>query len=199
VRSKRALFFFDTANALPPVDSNADGIFDNLTAAVTLTSGWNSAGFIFLNSQSLTSTGLGNSPPSRTMYAPGEPYIESNGIDGWQTTETVLQLNYPTTDPTSFPSISKTGTSTTARVPRGPNVTGAVHMAGVIYNTGYWNAKGNGRFFGSIITKQGIIEAGGGPAGTPDIWFDTCLKDKCWPPPSLKLPRVVSTSWESDM
>ncbi len=55
------------------------------------------------------------------------------------------------------------------------------------------------KFFGSIVTKQGIIEAGGGPAGTPDIWFDVCLKDKCWPPPSLKLPRVVPTSWESDM
>ncbi|MCI0656301.1 MAG: hypothetical protein L0170_04430 [Acidobacteria bacterium] len=72
-------------------------------------------------------------------------------------------------------------------------------MAGVIYNSGYWNSHGNGKFFGSIITKQGIIEAGGGPAGSPEIWFDTCLKDRCWPPPSLKLPRVVSTSWESDM
>ena len=72
-------------------------------------------------------------------------------------------------------------------------------MAGVIYNSGYWNAKGNGKFFGSIITRQGIIDAAGGPAGSPDIWFDICLRDGCWPPPFLKLPRVVVTSWESDM
>ena len=78
-------------------------------------------------------------------------------------------------------------------------VSGRVHMAGVIYNSGYWNAKGNGKFFGSIVTKQGIAESGGGPAGTPHIWFDTCLKDKGWPPPSLKPPRVVATSWQSDM
>jgi len=196
---KTGLFFFDTSNAQPPTDSDNDGIFENLTPAVTLTSGWNSAGFIFLNTQSLSSSGLGGSPPNRTMYAPGEPYIESNGVDGWQTSETVLKLTYPTTDPTTYPTFTKTGTSTTARVARGPNVTGGVHMAGVIYNSGYWNAHGNGKFFGAIITKQGIIDAGGGPSGTPDIWFDTCLKDKCWPPPSLKLPRVVPTSWESDM
>ncbi|PYQ12512.1 MAG: hypothetical protein DMH00_05850, partial [Acidobacteria bacterium] len=196
---KTGLFFFDTANALPPTDTNADGIYDNLTPDVTLTSGWNSGGFIFLNAQSLSSTGLGNSPPSRTMYAPGEPYIESNGIDGWQSGETVLRLTYPTVDPTTKPVFTRTTTSTTARIARGPNVSGTVHMDGVIYNSGYWNSKGNGRFFGSIITKQGVILAGGGPSGTPDIWFDTCLKDKCWPPPSLKLPRVVATSWETDM
>ncbi|HEU5179347.1 MAG TPA: hypothetical protein VFW45_01025 [Candidatus Polarisedimenticolia bacterium] len=198
---KTGLFFFDTANGLPPTDSDGDGVFENLTAAVTLSSGWNSGGFIFMNAGTLTSSGLGNSPPTRTMYAPGEPWIESNGIDGWQSGETVLDLTYPTGDPTANPkpTFTRAGTSTTARLARGPNVTGAVHMAGVIYNSGYWNAKGNGAFFGSIITKQGIIEAGGGPAGTPDIWFDTCLKDKCWPPPSLKLPRVVATSWESDM
>ncbi len=197
---RTGLFFFDTADALPPTDSNADTIFDNLTPAVTLTGGWNSAGFIFMNTQSLSSTGLGNSPPARTMYAPGEPFIESNGIDGWQSGETVLQLTYPTGDPTTgSPTFTKSVTSTTARLARGPNLSGAVHMAGVIYNSGYWNSHGNGKFFGSIITKQGIIEAGGGPAGSPEIWFDTCLKDRCWPPPSLKLPRVVSTSWESDM
>ena len=196
---KTGFFFFDTADAQPPTDTNADGIYDNLTADVTWTSGWNSAGFIFLNTNTLSSTGLGNSPPTRVMYAPGEPYIESNGTDGWQTGETFLDLDYPTGDPTLKPTFTKLGTGTAGRQARGPNANGTVHMAGVIYNSGYWNAKGNGRYFGSIITKQGIVEAGGGPAGTPDIWFDTCLKDKCWPPPSLKLPRVLATSWENDM
>ena len=135
------------------------------------------------------------------MYAPGEPYIESNGTDGWQSGETFLDLTYPTGDPTANPkpTFTKVGTATTGRASKGPNVSGGVHMSGVIYNSGYWNAKGNGKFFGSIITKEGIVESGGGPAGTPDIWFDVCLKDKCWPPPSLKLPRVVATSWQSDM
>jgi hypothetical protein len=197
---KTGFFFFDTADGNPPTDTNGDGIYDNLTPAMTFNSGWNSAGFIFLNSQSMSSSGLG-SPPNQTMYAPGEPYIESNGIDGWQSGETVLKLTYPTSDPTvSNPAgFTKTSTSTTSRVARGPNVTGGIHMDGVLYNSGYWNAHGNGNFFGSIITKQGIIYAGGGPSGSPSIWFDTCLKDKCWPPPSLKLPRVVSTSWETDM
>jgi hypothetical protein len=198
---KTGLFFFDTSNGQPPTDADANGIYENLTPGVSMGSGWNSAGFIFLNSDSFTTAGLGNSPPNRTMYAPGEPWIESNGIEGWQSGETVLDLTYPTGDPTGMPhpTFAKVGTSTTARQSKGPNVTGGVHMAGVIYNSGYWNSKGNGKFFGAIVTKQGIIEAGGGPAGTPDIWFDTCLKDKCWPPPSLKLPRVVATSWESDM
>jgi hypothetical protein len=198
---RTGLFFFDTTDGQPPTDTNGDGIFENLTPDVTLTSGWNSAGFIFLNAGTLSSTGLGNSPPMRTMYAPGEPWIESNGVDGWQSGETFLDLTYPTTDPTGSPrpTFTKVGTNTVGRLSKGPDVSGGVHMAGVIYNSGYWNAKGNGKFFGSIITKQGIVESGSGPAGTPDIWFDTCLKDKCWPPPSLKLPRVVPTSWESDM
>jgi hypothetical protein len=198
---KTGLFFFDTSDGQPPTDNNADGIYDNLTPGVTMTSGWNSAGFMFLNADSFTTSGLGGGPPNRTMYAPGEPWIESNGIQGWQSGETVLDLTYPTGDPTTNPkpTFTKVGTSTTVRLSRGPNVTGGVHYAGVIYNSGYWNAKGNGKFFGAIVSKQGIIEAGGGPSGTPDIWFDTCLQDNCWPPPSLKLPRVTATSWESDM
>ena len=198
---KTGLFFFDTADGEPPADSNGDGIYDNLTPDVVLTSGWNSGGFIYLNAGSLSSNGLGGFPPTRTLYAPGEPWIESNGIDGWQSGETVLHLTYPTTDPTQMPrpTFTKVNTTTTARTAQGPGANGGVHMAGVIYNSGYWNAKGNGKFFGSIITKQGIIEGGGGPAGSPDIWFDTCLKDGCWPPPYLELPRVVPTSWENDM
>jgi hypothetical protein len=198
---RTGLFFFDTANGNPPTDSNGDGVFENLTPAMSFTSGWNSGGFIFLNADMLSTSGLGNSPPARTMYAPGEPWIESNATDGWQSGETFLDVNYPTGDPTGLPkpTYTKVGTATTGRQSRGPNVSGGVHMAGVIYNSGYWNAKGNGKFFGSIITKQGIVESGGGPAGTPDIWFDVCLRDRCWPPPSLKLPRVVATSWEADM
>jgi len=198
---KTGLFFFDTADGQPPTDNDADGIFDNLTADVDLTDPWNCGGFIFMNVGTLSSQGLGGTPPARAMYAPGEPWIESNGIDGWQTGETVLHLTYPTGDPTAlpYPTYTKVNTTTTARTAKGPNVNGSVHMAGVIYNSGFWNAKGNGKFFGSIITKQGIIEGGGGPTASPDIWFDVCLKDGCWPPPYLHLPRVVPTSWESDM
>ncbi len=195
---KTGFFFFDTADGKPPTDSNGDGIFENLTADVTWPSGWHSAGFIFLNAGTLSSQGLSGGAVPMTLYAPGEPWIESNGIDGWQSGETFLHLNYPGGDPTSG-NINKAGTNTTGRVSKGPVGTHNVNMSGVIYNSGYWNAKGNGAFFGSIITKQGVVEAGGGPAGTPDIWFDICLKDKCWPPPSLKLPRVVATSWENDM
>jgi len=198
---KTGLFFFDTANAQIPTDTNGDGLFDNLTADVTMTSGWSSAGFIFLNAASLSSSGLGNSPPTRTMNAPGEPWIESNGTGGWQTGETFLRLTYPTGDPTAMPrpTFTKVSTLTAGRVSRGPNVNGGVHMDGVIYQSGFWNAHGNGKFYGSVITKEGIIDAGGGPAGSPDIWFDSCLSEGCWPPPSLKLPRVIATSWENDM
>ena len=197
---KTGLFFFDTADSQPPTDTNGDGIYDNLTEDVVLTAGWNSGGFIYMNASSLSSNGLGGFPPARPMYAPGEPWVESNGIDGWQSGETVLHLTYPTGDPTAMPrpTFTKVNTTTTARTARGSEVDGGIHMAGVIYNSGYWNAKGNGKFFGSIVTKQGIIEGGGGPAGSPDIWFDVCLKDDCWPPPSLDLPRVVPTSWEND-
>ncbi len=198
---RTGFFFFDTADGQPPTDVDGDGVFDNLTEDVVFTAGWNSGGFIYANARSLSSAGLGYFPPTRSMYAPGEPWIESNGIEGWQTGETVLQLIYPTGDPTALPhpTFTKVSTSTTVRAHRGPALNARVHMAGVLYNSGYWNVKGNGQFFGSIITKQGVIEAGGGPAATPDIWFDVCLKEGCWPPPYLELPRVVPTSWQNDM
>ena len=159
-------FFFDTVDSQPPTDNNGDGIYDNLTEDVVLTAGWNAGGFIYMNARSLSTQGLGNFPPARPMYAPGEPWIESNGIDGWQSGETVLHLTYPTGDPTALPrpTFTKVNTTTTARTAKGPSVDALIHMAGIIYNSGFWNVKGNGKFFGSVITKQGIIEGGGGPA-----------------------------------
>jgi hypothetical protein len=34
--------------------------------------------------------------------------------------------------------------------------------------------------------------------GTPDLFWDTDLKDN-WPPPGWELPRVIITKWETDL
>jgi hypothetical protein len=197
---RTGLFFFDTADGLPPTDSNGDGVFENLTDDVNFDNGWNSGGFIFLNAGTLSSRGLGNNPPLRSLRAPGEPFIESNGMEGWQNGEAFLRLVYPTSDPTNGdPTYTMIGTASAGRASLGPDLSGMVHMSGVLYNSGYWSAEGGGRFSGSIITRQGVVDRGRGAPEALDIWFDGCLQEGCWPAPPLRLPRVVPTGWENDM
>jgi hypothetical protein len=195
---RTGFFFFDTADGIPPTDSDGDGAFENLTEEVIFGPGWNSGGFIFLNAERVSTHAMGGGPVARPMHAPAEPYIEGNGIEGWQSGETLLRLGYPLGDPTSGnATFTVLATATTGRAPRGPDLAGPVQMSGVLYNSGFWSAQGNGKFFGSIITRQGVAEGEG--SGRLDIWFDGCLQEGCWPPPGSNLPRVVPTSWENDM
>ena len=167
---KTGFFFFDTADGQPPTDNDADGIYDNLTADVDLTDPWNSAGFIFLNAGTLSSTGLGGTPPARAMYAPGEPWIESNGTDGWQIGETVLDLTYPTGDPTHlpYPTFTKVGTSTTARAPKGPDrERGGPHGRGHLQLAATGMPRGTASSSAASSPSQGSSRGAEGPPPPP--------------------------------
>jgi len=66
----------------------------------------------------------------------------------------------------------------------------------VVYTSGKWEAQGNAAYYGSVVAKEGM---GGGSRGTPDIFFDTRLIEGTWPPQKYKLPRVIISSWETDL
>ena len=79
---------------------------------------------------------------------------------------------------------------------KGPNITGQVTMVwGLLYVSGTFDTQGTPLYYGSVVTKAGM---NGQMAGTPDIYWDTDLKDN-WPPPGSDLPRVIITRWEIDL
>ncbi len=202
------LYFFDTADGQPP---ELDG--SNLTDDVFLTSSddWAGGGFIYLNAQAVRQTGIDADAIDRVLFPPGEPYIDTNGNNRWDSGEPYVNLNYPTAasgtfeiDPnapdetnteTSVTGEDFTHTTTTARDPQGLPILEEVNWSGVIYTSGTWDAQGNGKFYGSIVTRLGVISS----AGTPDIWFDEKLIKDEWPPADLHIPRTMITFWQTDL
>ena len=79
---------------------------------------------------------------------------------------------------------------------RGPVITDDALVWGVFYTSGFYDATGNGIFYGSMIAKQGI-GAVSPTAGTPDHYWDQSLRTS-WPPVNWTLPRTVITRWETD-
>jgi len=79
---------------------------------------------------------------------------------------------------------------------RGPNITGQQALVwGLLYVSGEFDAQGTPLYFGSVVTKAGMVNS---LSGTPDLFWDTDLKDN-WPPPGWELPRVIITKWETDL
>ena len=79
---------------------------------------------------------------------------------------------------------------------RGPNITGQQAIVwGLLYLSGEFDCQGTPLYFGSIVTKAGMVNS---LNGTPDLFWDTDLKDN-WPPPTWELPRVIITKWETDL
>lgn len=203
------LYFFDTANGLPPDPNGA-----NLTPEVSLTGAdnWFGGGFVYLNATNLRQTGIAASGVNRALIPPGEPYVDANGNKRWDTGEQYVNLTYPTTatgssviDPNapvqSATVTAATGdkfsyTTSTARDDQGIPILTTINWYGVIYTSGTWDAQGNGKFFGSIVTRRGVL---GGTGGTPDLWFDERLIKGQWPPPDIQLPRTMVTVWQTDM
>ncbi len=86
--------------------------------------------------------------------------------------------------------------STTSAAARGSRKVDNI-VWGILYTNGYYDAKGNGVYYGTVISKLGIGELSP-TAGTPDLYWDESLRDD-WPPESWGLPRVMVTRWETDM
>ncbi|HEY3175593.1 MAG TPA: pilus assembly PilX N-terminal domain-containing protein [Candidatus Polarisedimenticolia bacterium] len=207
--NRGGLYFFDTSDGQPP-----DPAGTNLTDEVSLTSSdsWSGAGFIFLNAVNLRQTGIGPDGVSRALLPPGEPYVDANGNKLYDSGEQYVNLNYMTSasgaatiDPNAGGQTSTvvpvTGdtfsyTTSTLRDDNGIPMLKDINWYGVIYTSGTWDAQGNGTFFGSIVTRMGVL---GGTGGTPDVWFDERLIKGQWPPSDLELPRTMVTVWQTDL
>ncbi len=206
--NRGGLFFFDTADGQPPDPNGA-----NLTGAVTLTASddWAGAGFIYLNASNLTQAGIDGDAVNRVLFPPGEPYVDLNGNKLWDSGEDYVNFTWPTTITNPFVinttpgNQSASGSSVTGetfsnatsngRDDMGLPIVQPVNWYGVIYTSGTWEAAGNGKFFGSIVTRSGVIST----SGTPDVWFDERLIKGQWPPADIDLPRTMITVWQTDL
>jgi len=203
------LYFFDTKDGMPP-DPNGT----NLTPQVSLSASdnWRGSGFIYLNAVNMNQTGISSTAVNRALIPPGEPFVDANGNRRWDSGEQYVNLTYMTTgtgnaliDPNASAQTATvtpvTGepfsyTTSTARDDQGIPILQPINWYGVIYTSGTWDAQGNGYFFGSIVTRNGVL---GGTAGTPDVWFDERLVKGEWPPPDIQLPRTMVTVWQTDL
>ncbi len=198
------LFFFDTADNLPPRDADSNGVFDNLADTVSINGGgWQAAGFIYLNA-GFGTTGTGNTTTQRQLVAPAEPYIDSNGNGMYDDTEFFLDLTYPGSSTGTYavngmrrvadgytrqdPPLDTSGTA--------GKWNANVNMYGLFYATGIVQAQGNYIYFGSMISKSGA--AAPGFSGTPDYFYDERMERGLWPPSDMGLPRTMITAWQTE-
>jgi hypothetical protein len=196
------LFFFDTVDGVAPHDDNGDGVFDNLTPRIRVQGGrWGVRGMIYLNTVEFATQGI--TGRDVTFNAPGEPYQDKNLNGRWDTGEDWINLDYPTRlrDPFVADAADRTQNdgsigANPVRNHRGPDMVDEALVWGILFNNGYYDATGNGVYYGSLISVQGIGWFSPS-AGTPDHYWDESLRD--WPPASWDLPRVAITRWETDI
>ncbi len=197
--NRQGLFFFDTKDGLAPHDPDANGVAVNLTPEMKISANYGVQGFVYANTANWTSQGK----PGRaiTMHWPGEPFRDTNENGVRDTGEEWVNLNYntiSTTDPFEEPVVSPADTFGGSAMwnSRGPVITGQEAIVwGVLYVSGDFDCQGTPQYFGSVVTKSGM---NGKMAGTPDLFWDTDIKDN-WPPPGWELPRVIITRWETDL
>jgi hypothetical protein len=210
---KEGLFFFDTKDKLAPHDFDATNLAVNLTPEMKISATYGARGFIYANTVNWTSQGS----PGRNinMHWPAEPFRDNNPQNGrYDTGEDFVNLNYntiSTTDPHDKPVVTRAdpgvggdkwagqglplGTDPVYNS-RGPNITGQQAILwGLLYISGEFDCQGTPLYFGSVVTKAGMVNS---LNGTPDLFWDTDLKDN-WPPPGWELPRVIITKWETDL
>ena len=187
---RAGLFFFDTKDRRPPRDDDGDGVFDNLTPAIRIAgSTWGARGFLYLNAEQFQTRGV--TGRAATFRAPGEPYLDANANAVRDDGEPYLNLEYPDALGGTFRATDVDDGYDGA----GPAVEDEAAIWGILYTNGYYDATGNAKYFGSVITKQGVIASPA--AGTPDLYWDESIVEN-WPPPEWDLPRVFITRWETD-
>jgi hypothetical protein len=201
--NRTGLFFFDTKDGLAPHDPDSTGVAVNLTPEMKISANYGVHGFMYVNTANWTSQGK----PGRaiTMHWPSEPFRDANENGQYDAGEDFVNLNYSTistTDPFEKPVVSRADTGGDAYGgsvmwnSRGPNITGQEAIVwGILYVSGDFDCQGTPQYYGSVVTKAGM---NGKMAGTPDLFWDTDLKDN-WPPPTWDLPRVIITRWETDL
>jgi hypothetical protein len=189
------LFFFDTTDGLAPHDDDLDGAIDNLSPAIDVSGAWQSAGFVFLNTERLTLGNLTAPAGPVAVHAPGEPYHDADGDRVRDPAEPWINLVYPHTLVEAFRIDAANGaqddgsTGVPVRNAHGPPILEAVSFRGILHTTGDVTIEGSGTLHGSVIAR-GNVRLGSGPA----IWWADEI-ERGWPPPDLDLPRVTVTRW----
>jgi hypothetical protein len=209
---KQGLFFFDTKDGLAPHDPDATGVAVNLTPQMKISANYGVQGFMYVNTANWTSQGkVGR---AITMHWPGEPFRDANENGSYDTGEDFVNLNYvalaAANNPFAKPTVTRSddvsgdrwnGDGNPLAVnpvynARGPTIAGEEAIVwGLLYVSGDFDCQGTPEYFGSVVTKAGM---NGKMAGTPDLFWDTDLKDN-WPPPGWELPRVIITRWVTDL
>ena len=217
---KGGLFFFDTVDSLPPNGLLYTDPLSNLTPNIAITSSDNwlgMYGFTFLNAKTMGTTGSGSSGSLQTIVPPGEPFDGSGFVNfdypngGGASLSSTVQISQTTarfhtftdpntgevwcTDATTCTSSSQVASGTPVKDNYGLPFRDTVVMDGVLYTSGTFTAQGNANFYGSLVAQQGVLDGG----GTPGLYFDERLIKGDWPPKGLNIPRVIVTSWQTDL
>ena len=207
---RSGIMFFDTYDGTAPFGSyTGNWPATNLTPGFTISGGgWGTQGFVFLNAKNFETTGAGGSGIARTIIPPGEPgdgsgwvnidypgsftgsYRISNGAAVGEYFEDVATGEVWCTDMPTCP-----GAASPMKDNYGLPFQDVVVMDGVFYNSGAFTAKGQARYFGSLIAQQGVLDGG----GTPELFFDESLVKGNWPRKGMNLPRVVISAWQTDL
>ena len=215
---RTGVMFFDTVNSLPPNGLPYNDAGSNLMPNIEISSSdpWNGMqGFSYLNAKLFRTTGAGSIGGTRTVFPPGEPGNSATDF---------VNLNYPGNftgdyeirhNTVNFESFQDPVTNdwfctdaaqcdATARIASttGPKrdasglpFQATVVMDGVLFLAGVFEAQGNADYFGSLVAQQGVIDGG----GSPNFWFDESLITGNWPRKGMNLPRVIISSWQTDL
>jgi hypothetical protein len=202
------IMFFDTQDTLQPDVSGA-----NLTPAISISgSGWDTAGFLYVNTADFQTTGTGTGV-NRTVVPPGEPFDGSgfvnfdypstlaggftirDGTVNFETFQDPVTGDWYCTDASVCNSTTRTPAIAPVRDNYGLPFTAGISVYGVMYLAGTFTAQGNANYFGSVVAQRGVNDG----AGNPQFFFDERLIKGEWPPKGMSIPRVVVTSWQTDL
>ena len=206
---RSGIFFFDTKDGLQPNTQPYTSGASNLSDAVDVNgSGWGTTGFIFLNAKVFGTTGVVGI--SRPVFPPGEPsdgsgfvnFVYPTSLNGTftirQTASSYSAFQHPVTGDW-FCTDASACPGTDAGVPVKDNYgrpfLADIAVDGVFYTSGHFTAQGNANYFGSVVAQQGAEHGG----GTPGFYFDESLIKGNWPRKGMNLPRVVVSSWQTDL
>jgi len=171
-----ALYFFDTADGREPRDDDGDGTYDNLTPAIHVGADWRGRGFLFLNAERFSASGLVDSLPE-TLRAPAEPFAGSP--HGW------IDLIYPQELDAPY----RLG-GPVAWSPRGPAIDSLATFRGMLVTSGVFEAFTGGSFYGSVVAGTVVLDGATAPATR--VYWDASL-DRGWPPDGWRIPRLIVT------